>query len=93
MILKVKKLNDMSVLPRYAKKGDAAMDLTCVSLEKKAEYFEYGTGLAVEIPEGYVGLLFPENFKISTVSGSSLNFLNSVVGTLYFKTVPSFPIN
>lgn len=77
MILKVKKLNDMSILPRYAKKGDAAMDLTCVSLEKKAEYFEYGTGLAVEIPEGYVGLLFPR----SSISKKD-HFLRNSVGVI-----------
>jgi dUTP pyrophosphatase len=27
----------------------------------EASYIEYGTGLAVEIPEGYVGMLFPRS--------------------------------
>jgi dUTP pyrophosphatase len=35
---------------------------------------EYGTGLAVEIPEGHVGLLFPR----SSISNSGLILTNSV---------------
>ena len=58
MNLKIKKLFKEAVLPSYAKKGDAGMDLTCMSLTRHGQYFEYGTGLAIEIPDGYVGLVF-----------------------------------
>lgn len=63
MQIKVKKLNPAAVIPKYAKKGDAALDLTATSRESLfgSGMIEYGTGLAVEIPEGYVGLLFPRS--------------------------------
>jgi dUTP pyrophosphatase len=77
MILKVKKLNKNSVLPSYAKKGDAGMDLTAVSLSKTIQYYEYGTGLAVEIPYGYVGLVFPR----SSISKTD-HFLRNSVGVI-----------
>ncbi len=77
MILKVKKLNENSFLPSYAKKGDAGMDLTCVSLTKTGKYYEYGTGLAMEIPEGHVGLVFPR----SSISKTD-HFLRNSVGVI-----------
>jgi len=57
----VKKLSDKAVIPQYAKPGDAGMDMTATSLIKSEVYYEYGTDIAVEIPEGYVGLLFPRS--------------------------------
>lgn len=77
MILKVKKLNEQSVLPSYAKKGDAGMDLTCISLARTGQYYEYGTGLAMEIPEGHVGLVFPR----SSISKTD-HFLRNSVGVI-----------
>lgn len=77
MILKVKRLNKNSVLPSYAKRGDAGMDLTAVSLSKTIQYYEYGTGLAVEIPYGYVGLIFPR----SSISKTD-HFLRNSVGVI-----------
>lgn len=51
-----------ATLPQYAKPGDAGMDLVATSKEKqKGGIAEYGTDLAVEIPEGYVGLIFPRS--------------------------------
>ena len=62
MKVRIKKLNENAVIPKYAKHGDAGMDLTAVSMELDA-YGNvcYGTGLAFEIPEGYVGLIFPRS--------------------------------
>lgn len=78
MKVKIKKLADNAVIPSYSKPGDAGMDLTAISLIKVDQpefgYLEYGTGLAVEIPEGFVGLLFPR----SSVSNSGLILSNSV---------------
>ncbi len=61
--VKFKKLNSAAELPEYAKKGDAGLDLKATSVEYSDEFrcYVYGTGLAVEIPEGYVGLLFPRS--------------------------------
>lgn len=75
MDIKFKQLVDTAVLPSYAKEGDAGLDLTATS-KSHDEYgnIVYGIGLAVEIPEGYVGLLFPR----SSNSKQDLLLANSV---------------
>ena len=72
----VKKLHPKAVIPSYAKAGDAGMDLTAVeiSIHQDYGYYEYNTGLAFEIPEGYVGYVFPR----SSISKYSLNLCNAV---------------
>jgi dUTP pyrophosphatase len=76
MQVKVKKMHAEAVIPSYAKSGDAGLDLTAVSEEWNEDnsMVTYGTGLSIEIPEGYVGLLFPR----SSVCKTSLNLSNSV---------------
>lgn len=76
MKVKIKKLHQDAVIPVYAKPGDAGLDLTATSEEWNEDntMVTYGTGLAVEIPEGYVGLVFPR----SSVSKTTLNLTNSV---------------
>jgi dUTP pyrophosphatase len=62
MKVKIKLLNKNAVVPVYAKPGDAGLDLVAthiISYDK--EQVVYGTGLAIEIPEGYVGLVFPRS--------------------------------
>ena len=62
MEVKIKKLSENAVIPSYSKKGDAGMDLTAVSINWDDNgNVIYGIGLAVEIPQGYVGLLFPRS--------------------------------
>ena len=61
MKVKIKKLHPNAAIPSYAKTGDAGMDLTAVWKKQELDLITYGTGLAVEIPEGYVGLLFPRS--------------------------------
>lgn len=55
--VKVKKLNKHAVIPKYAKPGDAGFDLhACIEhviWMRSGESVVFGTGLAVEIPEGY----------------------------------------
>lgn len=60
--VKIKKMHKDAVIPSYAKEGDAGLDLTATSVNVD-EYgcICYGTGLAFEIPEGYVGLVFPRS--------------------------------
>lgn len=74
--VKFKKLVDTAVVPEYSKPGDAGLDLTAIDLYKNHDYkfVEYGTGLAVQIPEGYVGLIFPR----SSISKTSQMLANSV---------------
>jgi len=73
--IKTKKLHPQAVLPTYAKLGDAAMDLYATEVTKdKYENYVYLTGIALEIPPGFVGLLFPR----SSVSKTCLSLANSV---------------
>ena len=68
MKVKFKKLSPKAVTPSYAKEGDAGLDITCIGyqIDKENNYIEYFTGLALEIPKGYVGLLFPRSSVYKT---------------------------
>lgn len=75
MKVSIKKLTPEAKIPKYSIKGDAGLDLTCTRIE----FDSYGnlvcyTGLAVKIPEGFVGLLFPR----SSISKTTLSLANSV---------------
>lgn len=77
--LKIKRLSKNAVIPSYANPGDAGLDLTATSkkltsLKCGAKILTYGTDLAIELPEGYVGLLFPR----SSASKTSLSLCNAV---------------
>lgn len=74
--IKIKKLSKDSVLPTYSKVGDAGLDLTAISEEWNEDnsIVTYDTGLAIEIPKGHVGLLFPR----SSVYKTSLDLTNAV---------------
>ena len=84
MQVKFKKLSEDAVLPSYARPGDGGMDLTATSdgsFVKSSDddpsvwyYIEYETGLAAEIPDGFVGLLFQR----SSVSKTALSLANAV---------------
>jgi dUTP pyrophosphatase len=71
----IKKLHPNAVIPSYAKPGDAGLDLTAVEIINDEGFqITYKTGLAFEIPLGYVGLLFPR----SSVRNYQLDLSNSV---------------
>jgi dUTP pyrophosphatase len=74
MRVRFKKLSEKAVTPKYAKPGDAGMDMVATSLVKSEVFYEYGTDIAVEIPEGYVGLLFPR----SSISKTKQILANSI---------------
>jgi dUTP pyrophosphatase len=77
--VRIKKLNEKAVLPKYATDGSAGMDLTATSekivIDGGNTYVEYGTSLAFEIPKGFVALLFPRS---SISSNTTLSLSNSV---------------
>lgn len=84
MELKFKRLNDKAIMPIRAHKGDAGLDLTCTEIAPVRNscnqlLLEYHTGLAVEIPEGYVGLLFPRSsvFKTSLIQSNCVGVIDS----------------
>lgn len=62
MKVRIKKLHEAAIVPKYSKSGDAGLDLTATEIIKEEGFqITYGTGLAVEIPLGYVGLIFPRS--------------------------------
>lgn len=76
MEIKIKKLNPEAVIPKYAKSGDAGMDLTAIGFEflEDEKKVVYSTGLAIEIPKGYVGYIFPR----SSIHKTSMRLSNCV---------------
>lgn len=66
MKIKVKRLRENAVLPTYAHPDDAGIDLFASTKERKGSCISYGTGIAVEIPNGYVGLVFPRSSVYKT---------------------------
>ena len=89
MEVKIKKLVETAITPKYAKIGDAGMDLTATS-----KWYDddnnvcYGTGIAMEIPKGYVGLVFPRssNAKQDLILSNSVGVIDSGYrGEITFK--------
>lgn len=76
MEIKIKRLVEHAEIPSYSRNGDAGLDLIAVdcSHNREYDYVEYGTGLAIKIPEGYVGLLYPR----SSISKTPHLLCNSV---------------
>jgi dUTP pyrophosphatase len=94
MIVKIKKLNEFAELPAYSKPGDAGMDLTCteVYLDSSGCYV-YKTGLAIEIPDGFFGLLVPRSSvaKKSLILTNHAGILDSGYrGEIMFKYKPNY---
>jgi dUTP pyrophosphatase len=82
MRVKIKKLHKDAVIPTYAKPGDAAVDLTAISISETNQYIEYGTGLSLEFSSEFVALLFPR----SSLSKYDLILANHVgVGDSKFR--------
>lgn len=79
MDIKIKKLHDNAVIPFKAYKWDAGFDLTAISKIVIDRYIEYGTGLAFEIPDGYVGLIFPRSsvYKTSSILSNCVGVIDS----------------
>ena len=75
MQVRIKKLNENAVIPSYAKDGDAGMDLIATSIIGEEPFqITYGLGIALEIPKGFVGLVFPR----SSIRKTDLSLTNCV---------------
>ncbi len=75
MQVRIKKLNELAVIPTYAKDGDAGMDVIATSIiSDTPTQITYGLGIALEIPKGFVGLVFPR----SSIRKTGLQLSNSV---------------
>ena len=75
MQVKIKLLTENSVKPKYAKASDAGLDLVATSIISNTTFqVTYGLGIALEIPDGFVGLVFPR----SSIRNTELTLSNSV---------------
>lgn len=76
--LQIKRLDPMAAMPVRSTRGAAGLDLYAhrISWELTDQGFveTVGSGLAFEIPEGHVGLLFPR----SSIAGRRVRMANSV---------------
>ena len=72
--IKIKRLTPTAKLPTKAHSTDAGYDLYASSCHYDNGLIVYGTGIAVEIPEGHVGLVFPR----SSIANTHLALSNSV---------------
>lgn len=75
-IIKIKRLSENATLPQPATPYSAGLDLTATSIryDQENDFIEYGTDIAVEIPMGHVGLIFPR----SSISKTDLMLCNHV---------------
>ena len=83
MKVKIKKLSPDAKIPKYAKPGDACMALYGVShtIDDHGNLV-YDTQIAMEIPQGHVGLIFPRS-SISKTTGMSLRNSVGVIDSGY----------
>ena len=68
MKVNIKKLDKNAKIPKYSKEGDACLDLYATN--KTNDSFGnavYDTGLAIEIPAGHVGLIYPRSSICKTM--------------------------
>lgn len=74
MKVNFKKLNPLASIPSRSKEGDAGYDMTAVDIELNNNILTVHTGIAIEIPRGYAGFLFPR----SSICKTDLSLTNSV---------------
>lgn len=73
--IKIKRLVKHAEIPEYKTAGAVACDLVAVdyNYNNDTKFHEYGTGLALELPEGYEAQIRPR----SSISKTSLVLINS----------------
>lgn len=95
MKVRAKKLYQDAKLPTKAHSDDAGFDLYAHSMDYDNDgNIVYGTGVAFEIPKGYVGLLFPRssNAKKDLILSNSVGVLDSGYrGEVTFKFKIFYP--
>ena len=76
--VKIKKLCEDAIMPDYAHKGDAGLDLYAIKDEviNPFEYKLVGTGLAIELPEG-------TEAQVRSKSGIALEYAYAALFSLW----------
>lgn len=95
MKIKIKKLHENAIIPKYAKQGDAGMDLYVAnwkfnvdSLTDENTGVIIDSGIAIEIPDGFVGLVFPRSSIKST--GHRLSNAVGVIDSGYRGSIQAY---
>ena len=93
MKVRFQKITEIAKVPQKAHATDAGFDMTAISkIIDEYGCVVYGTGIAVEIPDGYVGLLFPRssNAKKGLILTNSVGVIDSGYrGEIIFKYRPT----
>lgn len=94
MKVQIKLLNKTSTLPQYATSGSAAVDLrsTVKGLIMPKNRTIIPTGIALQIPNGYVGLIFPRSGNAAN-NGVSLTNCVAVIDSDYRGEIKVLLIN
>lgn len=74
-MVKIRKLHPDAVIPTYAKKGDAGADLyaNVDTYIMPGEWSLIGTGIAIAMPPGWVGLIHPRSGMAAKLGVTVLN--------------------
>lgn len=81
MKIKIKKLHPDAIIPSYAHEGDAGMDLYSVEdlVLKPKHRAKIKTGISIELPKGYVSLVWDK----SGVGSKGIKVLGGVLDSGY----------
>lgn len=81
MKIKIKKLNSEAKLPRYAHKEDAGMDLFSIQdlILKPKHRAVVKTGISIELPKGYVSLVWDK----SGIASKGIKTMGGVIDSGY----------
>ncbi len=92
MKIKIQKINSEAIVPNYAIKGDAGLDFYSVEdvILKPMERKAIKTGVKIEIPEGYVGLIWD---KSGLALNDGVKTMAGVVDSVYRGEVKTVLIN
>jgi dUTP pyrophosphatase len=93
MKVRIKKLVPEACIPAYMKPDDSGMDLVATSKIFDSEgNVVYGTGISMEIPNGYMGLIFPRssNAKKDLILSNSVGIIDpGYRGEIFLKFKPT----
>jgi dUTP pyrophosphatase len=73
--IKIKRLHDLAKIPTYSKYGDAGADIYSIDygILEPGEQRLISTGIAIEIPYGWVGLIHPRSGLAAKLGVTVLN--------------------
>lgn len=78
-LVKVKRISKTAKMPFLATVGSAGFDLYADRIEKTDQFVRYYTGVAVQIPAGYFGMLVPRSSVVNMglLMGNSVGIIDS----------------